>query len=83
MRRILLILALLLGGCVNQLAQRQAFLAQFVGKPDSLLVQRLGVPTRSFTTDGVQYLAYNESRVDIVPGLPPYGWGAPYWGWYG
>jgi len=85
MRRTLLVLALLLGGCVNQLAQREAFLSQFVGKPDSVLVQQLGVPTRSFTTNGVQYLAYTESRVDIIPGMPayPYAWGAPFWGWYG
>lgn len=84
MRRAAFALALLLlAGCVNQLAQRQAFLAQFVGQPESLLVQRLGVPTRSYTTNGVKFLAYTESRVDIVPGLPAYGFGPPFWGWYG
>ncbi|HET8996221.1 MAG TPA: hypothetical protein VFN42_06095 [Acetobacteraceae bacterium] len=82
-RTLLLLLPVLLGGCANYLAQRQAFLSQFVGKPDTLLVQKLGVPTRSFTTDGVQYLAYTESRVDIIPGTPGFGWGSPFWGWYG
>ena len=37
MRRTLVVLALLLGGCVNQLAQRQAFLSQFVGKGPTVL----------------------------------------------
>lgn len=83
MRRTLLVLAVLLGGCVNQLAQRQAFLSQFVGKPVSYLVQRLGVPTRSFTTNGVQYIAYTESRLDVLPGFSGPGWGPPFWGWYG
>lgn len=83
MRRILLVMALLLGGCANYLAQREAFLSQFVGKPDSYLVQKLGVPTRSFTADGIQYLAYTESRLDVIPAFPGYGWGYPYWGWYG
>ncbi len=83
MRRIVLALAILLVGCVNQLAQRQAYLAQFVGKPEAVLVQQLGVPTRSFETGGVRFLAYTESRVDVVPGIPAYGFGPPYWGWYG
>lgn len=83
MRRTLLVLVLLLAGCANGLAQREAFLSQFVGKPDSYLVQRVGVPTRSFTADGVQYLAYTESRLDIIPGFPGPGWGPGFWGWYG
>ena len=79
MRRLaLLILALLLEGCVNQLAQRQAFLNQFVGHTDSELVQQLGVPTRTYETGDTTYLAYNESRVQIVPALPAYGPG-PWW----
>ncbi|MGA3403991.1 MAG: hypothetical protein ABSC95_32690 [Acetobacteraceae bacterium] len=81
-RPVLFVLALLLGGCVNQLAQRQAFLNQFVGHPDSELVQQLGVPTRTYETDGVKYLAYDESRVQIVPALPPYGPG-PWWAYGG
>lgn len=83
MRRAVLVLAVLLTGCANHLAQREAFLSRFIGKSESYLVQRLGVPTRSFTTGGVKYLAYTESRVDIIPGLPAYGWGPPFWGWYG
>ena len=83
MRRALLVLALLLGGCVNQLAQREAFLQQFVGKPEAELVQQVGVPTRTYETGGVKYLAYTESRVDLIPATPGFGFGPPFWGWYG
>jgi hypothetical protein len=76
---VLLLSGLVLAGCVNELAQRQAFLNQFVGRPDQALVQQLGVPNRSYETGGVKYLAYDESRVDILP--PPPGWG-PWW-YYG
>lgn len=83
MRHALLVVALLLGGCVNHLAQREAFLQQFVGKPETDLVQQLGVPTRSYETGGVRYLAYTESRVDLIPATAGYGFGPPYLGWYG
>jgi hypothetical protein len=81
-RPVLLILTVLLAGCVNQLAQRQAFLNQLIGHPDSDLVQQLGVPTRTYETDGTKYLAYDESRVQLVPALPPYGPG-PWWAYGG
>ncbi len=76
-----LLLLGLLAGCTNQLAARQAYLNQFIGHNESDLVQGMGVPTRSFETGGVTYLAYNESRVDVIPGTA--GWGPPFWGWYG
>jgi hypothetical protein len=82
MRRVvLLLLAGLLVGCANQLAAREAYLKQFIGQPDSAVVQAMGVPTRSYETGGVKYLAYSEHRVDIVPSLPTYGPG--FYGWYG
>ena len=84
-RATLVVLAILPAGCVNGLAQRQAFLAQFVGQPEGVLVQQLGVPNRTIETGGVKYLAYTEKRVDVIPGGPPYGpgFGPPFWGWYG
>ena len=79
MRRFIpLLLAIPLVGCGNGLAARQAYLNQFIGHPDSELVQRLGVPMRTYETKGVRYLAYNESRVQLIPSLPPYGSG-PWW----
>lgn len=84
MRRIVPVLVLLLlAGCANGLAQRQAYLSQFIGQPVSYLVQVAGVPNRTYTTNGIQYLAYTESRVEVIPGIPPYAWGPPFWGWYG
>lgn len=78
------ILIALLAGCGNQLAQRQAFANQFVGHPDSELVSKMGVPNRTYETDGIKYLAYDERRMEIVPALPSYAAG-PWWtyGGYG
>lgn len=66
--------------CGNELAQREAKLQPLVGRPVSDLIQRLGVPSRTFKADGVDYLAYDERRVEIVP----WDWGGPWWwGGYG
>ena len=84
MRRVvLLVLAGLLGGCVNQFAARQAFVSQFVGQPEPVLIQQMGVPTRTYETGGAKYLAYDERRTDILPGSPGWGYGGPFWGSYG
>jgi hypothetical protein len=82
MRRvILLVLTGLVTGCADQLAARQAYLGRFVGQPESALVQQMGVPSRSYETGGVKYLAYSEYRIDIVPTFPSY---SPFFtGWYG
>ena len=80
-RRAILLAVSALAGCTNQLAQRQAYLSQFIGQPESALVQQMGVPNRNYETGGVKYLAYDERRIDIIPGPPTY---APvYLGWYG
>ena len=82
MRRVVLLaLAGLVAGCVNQFAARQAYLSHFIGQPEAVLVQQMGVPMRSYETGGVKYLAYDESRVDILPAFPTYN---PFFtGWYG
>jgi hypothetical protein len=85
MRRLVLLCFLaLLAGCGNPLAQREAFLNQFIGHPEQELVQRLGVPNRSYETGGVKYLAYVDSRIALVPPVPAWGPG-PWWadGWNG
>ncbi len=80
-RAILLALTVLLSGCVNQLAARQAYLSRFVGQPEAVLIQQMGVPVRTYETGGVKYLAYDEHQVDIVPAFPSY---SPFFtGWYG
>jgi len=79
-RRAALLAALMLPvACTNQLAQRQARLAPLVGRPVADLIQQLGVPNRTFQAGGVEYLAYDERRIEVLPGL----WGGPFWlgGW--
>jgi hypothetical protein len=82
---VLCLVAVLAAGCVNRLAQREARLNQFIGHPESLLVQAFGVPDKSIETGGVKYLAYSERRLDVIPGSPsfvpgmwPYSWYGPY-----
>lgn len=57
---------------------RQAYLTQFVGQPELNLINALGVPDRSYETDGLKFLAFVESQVDAVQPMPFYG--PPYWG---
>jgi hypothetical protein len=85
MRRLLSLLVILplLAGCVNMLAERQAYFGQFVGQAEGDLVRGLGVPSRTIDTDGHHFLAYSDRSVQLVPGMAPYyGWGH-YGGWYG
>ena len=62
-----------LAGCGDPLAARMAAMNQFVGKSEQTLVTQMGVPTRSYTTDSSKFLAYDERRVDITPGVPGIG----------
>ncbi|MBW4023716.1 MAG: hypothetical protein HIU92_11365 [Proteobacteria bacterium] len=74
------IVSLALAGCAvgPTLPQR---LEAYVGQPESVLVQGLGVPTRSITTGGIKFLAYDWQSQTVIPGSPGYvGWG---WGGYG
>src|SRR5262249_46389667 len=80
-RAVLLWLVALVAACGDQLAARQAYLARFVGQPESAVVQQMGVPTRSFETGGIRYLAYNQRRIELIPAFPTYG--AFYPAWYG
>lgn len=85
MRKIVL-LALALAACVNYGAQRRAFLTSLIGQPEAAAVQALGVPTRTYETGGVKFLAYDERRLDVIPGGPFFGgygvWGAGFGGFY-
>ena len=71
---------LLLVGCAYDPAVRAARLQIFVGQPVAILVANMGVPSRTYEADGIQFLAYTERRVDYIPASPSYGYGfgAPY-----
>jgi len=63
--------------CADQTAARMAALNQLVGQPEQTLLQTMGVPTRSYDADGTRFLAYDERRVDFIPGVPGVGvWSA-------
>ena len=73
-----LLAMLALAGCAYDPAVRAARLQPLVGQPVSALIAAMGVPTRTYETGGVQFLAYVEQRVDYLPGSPFYG---PGYGW--
>lgn len=77
-RRALLLLLPLLTACTPPGQDRQVWLSQFVGRPEVELINAMGVPTRSYETDGTKFLAFTESRLDVVAPLSLYG--SPYWG---
>jgi hypothetical protein len=72
----LLLTGLALAACGDPRAARMAAMNQFIGQPEQMLLQQMGVPSRSYDAEGVKYLAYDERRVEIVPGAPGIGpWG--------
>ena len=62
-----------LAACADNTAARMAALNRLVGQPEQTLLQTMGVPTRSYDADGARFLAYSESRIDIIPGVPGTG----------
>ena len=87
MRFVGLIAVLLLGACADHaLEARRAYIASLVGVSETDLVRQMGVPTRSFSVNGETFLAYDNRRLEFVPGFyggPPWwgpGWGP--WGWW-
>ncbi len=86
MRSLGLIALLVLGACANQaLEARRARLASLVGQSEIDLVRQMGVPTRTLTLNGEKFLAYDDRRIEFVPGFygGPLGWGPGWgpWGW--
>jgi len=70
MRTIALIaLALALSACAaDPGVQRRAFLASLIGQPEAEAVHALGIPTRTYQTGGVKFLAYDERQAAVIPG---------------
>jgi hypothetical protein len=69
----LLICCTLPAACADDQAARIATLNPLVGQPEQTLLLSMGVPTRSYDTDGAKFLAYDERRLDIIPGTPGVG----------
>lgn len=85
MRLPLILIALLaLAGCDNgqRIAEREAYLGQFIGQSEADLVRQAGVPTRAVDAGGRRFIVYEDRRVDFIPGPPvmPYGPFGPRYG---
>lgn len=73
MRSSPLLLVLALAACGNYGAERRAYLSSLIGAPEPELVRQLGVPSRSYETEGRKFVAYDERRVDLIPAGPFFG----------
>lgn len=47
------------------------FASVFVGQPERAIIDRFGVPDRSYSTGGSKYLAFTRSRTFSDPGVAP------------
>ena len=73
-------LLLFLAGCEigPSLGKR---LQAYIGQPETALVQGLGVPSRTITSGGIRFLAYDWQSSTVIAGDPGFaGWG---WGGFG
>lgn len=79
-----------LAGCSVPPLENPKVLNTLVGQTALQIVQRFGVPTGTFQTQGHQFLAYNQTQTTFSStdpgwgwGWGDYGWGGPGWGWGG
>lgn len=76
----------LLAGCEVPSAAERARLNALIGHSDTDLLRAYGVPTRTYTAQGHDFLAYVQGWTDVTPGFGGYGpWGGfgPWGGWGG
>lgn len=74
---------LALAGCVQPPPGPNPFLQAQIGKPELQLVHDLGVPSRSYETDGHKFLAYESSTQWADYWGPGWGPGWRHWGGWG
>lgn len=77
-----------LAACANPQADRALYAQQaFVGMPKQTLLSCAGVPTRSASTDNIDYYTYTSERLVTVPAparfSASYGYYRPWSPWYG
>jgi hypothetical protein len=81
---LILLAALALAGCnAQRIAERDAYLGQFIGQSEADLVRQAGVPSRAVEAGGRRFIVYEDRRVDFIPGAPavPYGPFGPRFGY--
>ncbi len=73
MRKYLCLIALLgLAACATG-PGLQSRMASYTGATEDQLIKKLGVPDKQITVNGVQYLAYDQRRLDVSPGFESFG----------
>ncbi len=81
----------LLAGCVDYEKQEEAYLSTMVGLSEAELIQRMGVPQRTYEANGHKFLAYEHQSESYMSeddfgggfgmmGMGPYGFGEPDFG---
>ncbi len=82
MRKYLCLIALLgISACATG-PSLQSRMASYTGATEDQLIQKLGVPDKQITVNGVQYLAYDQHHLDVSPGFETFGgfYGGGYYG---
>ncbi len=91
MRNLVPVLALastaLLAACAYPSPQHVQALDALIGKSETDLVRARGVPTKTYETGGLKFLAYDMHRIDSLPGdagfYPGFGYGGFGYGGFG
>lgn len=75
---------LALSACAVPSPAQRKMLDSMIGRSETDLVRALGVPSKTFTTEGHTFLAYVENDSSYSPGGGfGWGWGGGGWGWGG
>ncbi len=82
MRRFSLMSLLLLAACaVGPPPHPAGPFAAYVGRSDQALIERFGVPNRTYKIGAKTFFTYDQRHLRMVPGAPwgPGGWNYPYY----
>ena len=82
--------ALAVAGCAVPSPQEKARLDGLIGHNETDLLRSFGVPSRTYSAQGHDFLAYSQGWSDVTPGFGPWGgyggfggWGGGFGGGYG
>lgn len=59
-------ITLLLGCAIPTSEKYEAILKTFVGKPESVVIERFGAPTKTYQSGGNNYITYNRSNYRLI-----------------
>jgi len=65
-------LVLVISGCTTLALAPAQDLSDTIGASELTVVQRFGVPTRSYVVGDRKFLSYLRSRIDVEPGVGPW-----------